>query len=223
MQNSSQAEQRFFGGSRMHRVHSPRRGEVGKGRERGLHPAHASPSPTVAHAPVDLSRRGEVDEPLCTDFGCPDEIENASMNDMSNTPDTPLQRRLASEVKGDILFDAFSRGATPPTPRSTRSCRSARWSPRPWTMPSAPWRSPARSASPSCRAAAAPPSAARRSTSLVVDCSKRLNRILDLDVAGRTVRVEPGIVLDDLNRQLKKHGLWYRSTSPPPRAPRSAA
>ncbi len=48
--------------------------------------------------------------PLCTDFGCPDEIENASMNDMSNTPDTPLQRRLASEVKGDILFDAFSRG-----------------------------------------------------------------------------------------------------------------
>ncbi len=46
-------------------------------------------------------------------------------------------------------------------------------------------------------------------SSLVVDCSKRLNRILDLDVAGRRVRVEPGIVLDDLNRQLKKHGLWY--------------
>uniref|UniRef100_UPI001C08F48F FAD-binding oxidoreductase n=1 Tax=Acinetobacter baumannii TaxID=470 RepID=UPI001C08F48F len=27
--------------------------------------------------------------------------------------------------------------------------------------------------------------------------------------AGRTARVEPGIVLDDLNRQLKKHGLWF--------------
>ena len=36
--------------------------------------------------------------------------------------------------------------------------------------------------------------------SLVVDCSKHLNRILDLDVAGRRCVVEPGIVLDDLNR-----------------------
>jgi FAD/FMN-containing dehydrogenase/Fe-S oxidoreductase len=45
--------------------------------------------------------------------------------------------------------------------------------------------------------------------SLVVDCSKHLTRILDLDVAGRRVTVEPGIVLDDLNRQLKRHGLWF--------------
>src|SRR5204863_1359569 len=45
--------------------------------------------------------------------------------------------------------------------------------------------------------------------SLVVDCSKHLTRILDLDVAGRRCRVEPGIVLDDLNRQLKPHGLWF--------------
>ena len=45
--------------------------------------------------------------------------------------------------------------------------------------------------------------------SIVIDCSKHLNRILDLDVAGRRCRVEPGIVLDDLNRQLKPHGLWF--------------
>src|SRR4051795_23180 len=44
---------------------------------------------------------------------------------------------------------------------------------------------------------------------LVVDLSKHLNRILSLDVDGRTCVVEPGIVLDDLNRQLKKHGLWF--------------
>ena len=44
---------------------------------------------------------------------------------------------------------------------------------------------------------------------LVVDCSKHLNRILELDVAGRRAVVEPGIVLDDLNRQLKPHGLWF--------------
>ena len=61
-----------------------------------------------------------------------------------------------------------------------------------------------------CRAAAARRSPGRRSThSLIVDCSKHLNRILDLDVAGRRCLVEPGIVLDDLNRQLKPHGLWF--------------
>jgi FAD/FMN-containing dehydrogenase/Fe-S oxidoreductase len=45
--------------------------------------------------------------------------------------------------------------------------------------------------------------------SLVVDCSKSLNRILQLDIAGRRCVVEPGIVLDDLNRALKQHGLWF--------------
>ena len=44
---------------------------------------------------------------------------------------------------------------------------------------------------------------------LVIDCSKYLNKILDLDVAGARCAVEPGIVLDDLNRQLKPHGLWF--------------
>jgi FAD/FMN-containing dehydrogenase/Fe-S oxidoreductase len=45
--------------------------------------------------------------------------------------------------------------------------------------------------------------------SLVVDCSKSLNRLLELDVTGRRCAVEPGIVLDDLNRMLKPHGLWF--------------
>ncbi|MEH2470511.1 FAD/FMN-containing dehydrogenase/Fe-S oxidoreductase [Nitrobacteraceae bacterium AZCC 2161] len=44
---------------------------------------------------------------------------------------------------------------------------------------------------------------------LVIDLSKHLNKIISLDVENRTCVVEPGIVLDDLNRQLKKHGLWF--------------
>jgi len=40
-----------------------------------------------------------------------------------------------------------------------------------------------------------------------LDFSKYMNRLLDLDVETRTVRVEPGIVLDELNAQLKPHGL----------------
>src|SRR5207248_5029685 len=44
---------------------------------------------------------------------------------------------------------------------------------------------------------------------VVIDCSKYLNRILDLDPAGRTVRVQPGVVLDELNRAAAAHGLWF--------------
>jgi FAD/FMN-containing dehydrogenase/Fe-S oxidoreductase len=44
---------------------------------------------------------------------------------------------------------------------------------------------------------------------IVIDFSKHLHRIISLDVENRSCVVEPGIVLDDLNRQLKKHGLWF--------------
>ncbi len=44
---------------------------------------------------------------------------------------------------------------------------------------------------------------------LVIDYSKHLRRVIDIDVANRTATVEPGIVLDHLNEQLKQHGLWF--------------
>ena len=46
-------------------------------------------------------------------------------------------------------------------------------------------------------------------SSLVIDCSKYLDHVLELDVAGRRCVVEPGIVLDELNRRLRPHGLWF--------------
>src|SRR5262249_3946235 len=44
---------------------------------------------------------------------------------------------------------------------------------------------------------------------LVLDCSKYLNKLLAVDVAGRTARVQPGIVLDHLNRALAGYGLQF--------------
>ena len=44
---------------------------------------------------------------------------------------------------------------------------------------------------------------------LVVDTSKYLRAILDLNVAERWARVEPGLVLDELNAHLKPHGLRF--------------
>ncbi len=44
---------------------------------------------------------------------------------------------------------------------------------------------------------------------LILDTSKHLNRVLDIDPDGRQARVEPGAVLDDLNAALKPHGLRF--------------
>jgi FAD/FMN-containing dehydrogenase/Fe-S oxidoreductase len=44
---------------------------------------------------------------------------------------------------------------------------------------------------------------------LIVDTSKFFNRLLELNVDGRWARVEPGIVLDDLNAALRKDGLRF--------------
>src|SRR5829696_1869586 len=44
---------------------------------------------------------------------------------------------------------------------------------------------------------------------LVIDFSKYMNRVLDIDVEARTVTTEPGINLDLLNKQLKSNGLMF--------------
>ena len=44
---------------------------------------------------------------------------------------------------------------------------------------------------------------------LVIDCSKYLTGIGPVDVAGRKVRVQPGVVLDHLNRRLAADGLQF--------------
>jgi len=44
---------------------------------------------------------------------------------------------------------------------------------------------------------------------VVVDTSVHLRDIMALDVERRTATVRPGIVLADLNRQLKRHGLFF--------------
>ncbi|NCY02043.1 MAG: FAD-binding oxidoreductase [Planctomycetia bacterium] len=44
---------------------------------------------------------------------------------------------------------------------------------------------------------------------IVVDMSRHLDRVLGVDVGRRTVRVQPGVVRDELNRQLARHGLFF--------------
>lgn len=44
---------------------------------------------------------------------------------------------------------------------------------------------------------------------LVLDLSRHLDRVLELDLETRTVRVEPGVVLDQLQDFLRPHGLFF--------------
>ncbi len=44
---------------------------------------------------------------------------------------------------------------------------------------------------------------------LVIDASKFLNGVIEVDAAARRAVVEPGVVLDQLNAKLRPLGLWY--------------
>ncbi|MBR0833244.1 FAD-binding protein [Bradyrhizobium manausense] len=121
-----------------------------------------------------------------------------------------LAARLAREVSGDVLFDRFSRGRYATDASFYQIVPSGVVVPK--TMDEALRalaiaRDEGVKVTP--RGGGTSQCGQTVNDGLVVDLSKHLNRILSLDVAGRTCVVEPGIVLDDLNRQLKKHGLWF--------------
>src|SRR4051794_23384891 len=121
-----------------------------------------------------------------------------------------LAIRLRREISGDVLFDRFSLGryatdasfyqimpAGVVVPRSMDEALRAL----------AIARDNGRTVTP--RGGGTSQCGQTVNNGIVIDVSKHLNRIVSLDVANRSCVVEPGIVLDDLNRQLKKHGLWF--------------
>ncbi|MDA9508866.1 lactate dehydrogenase [Bradyrhizobium sp. CCBAU 11386] len=121
-----------------------------------------------------------------------------------------LERRLRSELTGDVLFDRFSRGRYATDASFYQIVPAGVVVPK--TMDEALKalaiaRDEGRKVTP--RGGGTSQCGQTVNDGLVVDLSKHLNRILSLDVANRTCVVEPGIVLDDLNRRLKKHGLWF--------------
>ncbi len=121
-----------------------------------------------------------------------------------------LERRLRSEVTGEVLFDPFSRG------RYATDASFYQIMPAGVVVP--------RTIDEALRALAIARDDGRKVTprgggtsqcgqtindGIVIDFSKYLNKVISLDLEKRTCVVEPGIVLDDLNRRLKKHGLWF--------------
>ncbi|MBC7939927.1 MAG: FAD-binding oxidoreductase, partial [Chitinophagaceae bacterium] len=129
-------------------------------------------------------------------------------------PATPeaakLARRLKSETQGEVMFDAASRGryATDASiyqalplgvfvPATASDVAIALQIARELKAPVLP------------RGGGSSQCGQTTGTALVVDCSKHLRRVLDVNVEARTAVVEPGLVLDHLNAALRPAGLWF--------------
>ena len=121
-----------------------------------------------------------------------------------------LAERLRAELEGEVLFDRFSRGRYSTdashyqiepvgvvVPRSDDDVRAAMAIAREEGVPLLP------------RGGATSQSGQTVGRALVLDFSKHLKRLVEINEINSTCIVEPGIVLDELNRQLKVHGLWF--------------
>ncbi|MGV3678515.1 MAG: FAD-binding and (Fe-S)-binding domain-containing protein [Acidovorax sp.] len=121
-----------------------------------------------------------------------------------------LARRLAAETEGEVLFDAGSRGryATDASiyqimpagvlvPRTERDIATAIAIARDLKVPVL------------ARGGGTSQCGQTTGAALVIDNTKHFRKLLAFDAEARTATVEPGIVLDHLNAQLKPHGLWY--------------
>lgn len=118
--------------------------------------------------------------------------------------------RLQLEAEGEVLFDRGSRGryATDASiyqieplgvliPKSIDDVRAALSLCRQFNIPLL------------ARGAGTSQCGQTVGAALVIDNSKYLNAISDLDLDAMTVAVEPGTVLDHLNAWLKPHGVWF--------------
>jgi FAD/FMN-containing dehydrogenase/Fe-S oxidoreductase len=121
-----------------------------------------------------------------------------------------LARRLGREVRGPVRFDAFGRGlyATDASiyqlfplgvviPRDTEDVEATLALCREVGVPVLP------------RGAGTSQCGQTVGESVVLDTSKYLRQLVSLDVETRTARVQPGLVLDHLNRQLRPYGLFF--------------
>ncbi|MFJ7243016.1 FAD-binding and (Fe-S)-binding domain-containing protein [Kitasatospora sp. NPDC098652] len=121
-----------------------------------------------------------------------------------------LERALRAEVDGEVRFDAGSRGAYATDGSNYRQVPLGVVVPRTVAAGAA--------AVGVCSRFAAPVLSRGGGTSLggqctneavVIDWTKYCDRLVSVDPGARTCVVEPGIVLDQLNRQLAPHGLMF--------------
>src|ERR1700687_2328741 len=123
--------------------------------------------------------------------------------------DPALAARLRQILRGDVLFDAFSRGrySTDASiyqiepigvarPRGTEDVEAAGALAREEGFPVIP------------RGGGSSQNGQTLGRAVVMDTSRHMNRVLEIDAAAGTALVEPGIVLHEMNKQPKASG-WH--------------
>ncbi len=121
-----------------------------------------------------------------------------------------LERRLKREIAGETMFDVFSRGrystdasiyqmmpVAVVVPREIDDVKACIEIAQEEGIPILP------------RGGGTSQCGQTVNEALVIDNTKYLNKIIELDVENRRCIVESGIVLDELNRALQPHGLWF--------------
>jgi len=142
----------------------------------------------------------------------PDDLGRHGGPRLRPTPlgDPRLAQRLRREVEGEVLFSRADRGryATDASiyqvepvgvvvPRTTADVAAALSIAREHGVPVLP------------RGGGTSQCGQTVNRALVIDCTKHLRRVLDVDAGARTAWVEPGLVLGHLNASLKPHGLFF--------------
>jgi len=121
-----------------------------------------------------------------------------------------LAKRLAREIEGEVLFDAATRGRYSTdasiyqvdpvgvvVPKSERDAKIAMQIAAEEGIPILP------------RGAGSSQCGQAVGAALVIDSTKYLSRVVSVDRERAMAVVEPGVVLDALNAQLRKDGLWF--------------
>ena len=121
-----------------------------------------------------------------------------------------LAARLRKELDAEIMFDAASRGRYSTdasiyqvepigivVPRTEEAARAAISIAVEEGIPILP------------RGAGSSQCGQAVGAALVIDHTKYLKQVLEVDAERRIALVQPGIVLDHLNAELRKHGLWF--------------
>src|SRR5258707_15315145 len=129
---------------------------------------------------------------------------------MPPAPQTSLETRLRRELRGEVLFDAFSRGRYSTdasiyqieplgvvVPRDKEDVAAALAIAREEGVPVLP------------RGGGTSQCGQTVGRALVIDCSKHMDGVLAVDVERRRALVQPGVVLDRLNKALKPNGLFF--------------
>ena len=128
--------------------------------------------------------------------------------------DPALEARLRQALRGEVLFDPFTRGrySTDASiyqiepigvalPRDTADVEAAIGIAREEKIPVLP------------RGAGSSQNGQTVNQALVLDTTRCMNQVLELDTERGTAVVQPGIVLDHLNAKLKPTG-WYFAVDP---------